>query len=75
MAKKKEEVVITGNVDAWKLICSAKSENFLKSTKAMGVTGGLLVQVSTQTKDGLAESVVFVPNGKIIEKDGIYTVA
>jgi len=74
MAKAKE-MVITGNIDSWKLICSAKGENLLKSTKAMQVVGGVVIQVSTETKVGLAESLVFVPHAKITEKDGAYTIA
>jgi formylmethanofuran dehydrogenase subunit D len=43
----------------------------MKSTKVMNVFGGCIVQVTTQNKDSIAESLVFVPhntfkNGKII---------
>ena len=59
--------------DVWHLLCkaSSKSEQWMKSTKVMNISGGCVVQVTTQNKDHIAESVVFIPynqfkNGKIV---------
>lgn len=59
---------VFGNGDAWKLICKASSteQGWMKSTKAMQVGDGCLVQVTTQQKnpDGswaIAEALAFVP--------------
>jgi len=66
---KVSDVEIYGE-DIWHLLCkaSSKSENWMKSTKVMNVHGGCLVQVTTQNKDSIAESVVFVPHNMF--KDG-----
>jgi hypothetical protein len=44
------DVVAVGNTDTWRLICKASShsQGWMKSTKAMGVHGGVVLQVSTQ---------------------------
>lgn len=57
------DIEVTGNPDAWQLICkaSSKSQGWMKSTKAMTLENGLLVQVSTQTREGVAEALTFVP--------------
>lgn len=62
------DVKFFGNGDRWKLLCKASSEaeGWMKSTKAMAVSGGCLVQVTTQQRnpDGsyaLAEALTFVP--------------
>ena len=61
-----------GNPDAWKLLCKASSEyeGWMKSTKAMQVHGGVLVQTTTQQRnpDGsysIADALAFVPNAVI----------
>lgn len=69
------DVEIWGDGDAWKLICKASSEKegWMKSTKAMRVSGtGCLVQVTTQQRnpDGswsIAEAVTFAPGAVIQE--------
>lgn len=62
------DVQVFGDGDAWQLICkaSSQSEGWMKSTKAMEVPGGCVIQVTTQQRnnDGsyaLAEAVTFVP--------------
>ena len=72
LKSKVSDVEIFGE-DIWHLLCkaSSKSENWMKSTKVMNVCGGCLVQITTQNKDKIAESVVFVPHnmfkgGKIV---------
>jgi|TARA_A200000113_G_C8849251_1_gene349665 hypothetical protein len=57
-----------GNKDAFQLICKASSasEGWMKSTKAMNIHGvGVLVQVSTQQGDNVAEALTFVPNAAV----------
>lgn len=68
------DVVFWGNGDAFKLISKASSEaeGWMKSTKAMYVGSGVLVQVTTQQRnpDGsyaAAEALTFVPGVKIYE--------
>lgn len=68
------DVKIVGNTDAFQLLfkASSQSEGWMKSTKAMKVPYGCIVQVSTQQRnaDGsysVAEAVVFVPGVKIVE--------
>ena len=68
------DVVIYGNVDAWELLCKASSEKegWMKSTKAMNVRNGCLVQVTTQQRnpDGsysLGEALTFVPSVSIYD--------
>lgn len=62
------DVKFFGDGDAWQLICKASSERegWMKSTKAMRLPNGCLVQVTTQQRnpDGsyaLAEALTFVP--------------
>lgn len=58
-----------GNPDLWVLICkaSSKSEKWMKSTKAMDVGSGCLVQVTTQQGDNVAEALCFIPYVSIHE--------
>jgi len=67
---------VVGNGDMFKLLCKASSQNegWMKSTKAMQVTGGCVVQVTTQQKnpDGsysLAEALTFVPDAVIVDDE------
>lgn len=74
-AKNVKDVKFFGNGDAWKLICKAWSEEegWMKSTKAMELPGGCLVQVSTQQDDIVAEALTFVPGVKLkIDENGFY---
>ena len=76
--KKVSDIEVFGDGDAWKLLCkaSSKSQGWMKSTKTMTVEGaGLLVQVSTQQGDNVAETITFVPgayvrDGKIYSNNG-----
>ena len=61
-----------GNGDMFQLLCkaSSKAEGWMKSTKAMEVPGGCVVQVTTQQRnpDGsyaVAEALTFVPDVRI----------
>ena len=62
-----------GDGDTFKLICKASSakERWMKSTKAMEIAGvGVVVQVTTQQGDNVAEALQFVPGAVIIPIDG-----
>jgi len=57
-----------GSTDMWELICkaSSESEGWMKSTKALELGNGCLVQTTTQQRnsDGsfvIAEALAFVP--------------
>ena len=63
-----KDIKVVGNGDLFQLLCKASSqaEGWMKSTKAMEVTGGCVVQVTTQQRnpDGsyaVAEALTFVP--------------
>ena len=63
---------IIGDGDLFKVLCkaSSESEGWMKSTKAMQLHNGCLVQVTTQQRnyDGsyaLSEALTFVPDVKI----------
>jgi len=64
--KNVKDIVIFGE-DLFKLLskASSKEEGWMKSTKAMEVPGGCVVQVTTQQGDNVAEAVCFVPGVKI----------
>lgn len=69
---KVKDVQIVGNPDAWVLICKASSQDlgWMKSTKAMQVLSGVIVQVTTQQKnnDGtyaIADAITFCKGVKI----------
>lgn len=63
------DIKFVGNTDMFQLLCksSSESEGWMKSTKAMNIGNGCIVQVTTQQKnpDGsyaVAEAVCFVPD-------------
>jgi hypothetical protein len=62
-----QNIEIYGNPDLFQLLFKAESSTFKKSTKAMQVTGGCIVQVTSEkiNEDGswsIAEGLTFVPN-------------
>ena len=66
------DIKVIGNGDMFKLLCKASSEKegWMKSTKAMEVVGGCVVQVTTQQRnpDGsyaVAEALTYVPHVQI----------
>ncbi len=70
----KEKVDISGDPDQLQLLFSAtaKSRAWKKSTKAMTVPGGCVVQVSTEYVNpggsrSVAEAVTFVPNVEVVK--------
>ncbi len=64
--KNVKDIVIFGE-DLFKLLskASSQSEDWMKSTKAMEVPGGCIVQVTTQQGDNVAEALCFVPGVEI----------
>ena len=67
------DIQVTGNGNLFQVLCkaSSKAQGWMKSTKAMAVHGGCVVQVTTQQKnpDGsysVAEALTFVPNVQIV---------
>ena len=74
--KNVKDIRIVGNGDMFALLCKASSENegWMKSTKAMEVPGGCVVQVTTQQRNvdesyAVAEAVTFVPGVKLGEDE------
>jgi len=70
------DIKVVGNGDMFRLLCKASSqaEGWMKSTKAMEVVGGCVVQVTTQQKnsDGsyaVAEALAYVPGVKIADDE------
>jgi hypothetical protein len=68
------DIKVVGNGDMFRLLCKASSqkEGWMKSTKAMELHNGCLVQVTTQQKnpDGsysIAEALQFVPDVQIVD--------
>ena len=68
------DIVKFGNADMFQLLCkaSSKAEGWMKSTKAMAVPGGAVVQVTTQQRnpDGsyvVAEALTFVPGVQVVD--------
>ena len=57
------DIKIHGDPSIWVCLCksSSEEEGWMKSTKAMAVPGGVLVQVSTQQGDHVAEALAYVP--------------
>lgn len=65
-----KDLQVVGDGDMFKLLCKASSEaeGWMKSTKAMEISGvGCIVQVTTQQGDNPAEAAVFVPDVKIAD--------
>ena len=69
------DIEIIGD-DLWQVLCkaSSKDQGWMKSTKAMDITNGCLIQVTTQqvNPDGsysLAEAITFIPDTKIVKNE------
>ena len=67
--KKVNDIQVVGNGDTFQLLCkaSSKSQEWMKSCKAMQVPGGCVVQVTTQQYGNVAEALTFVPNVTIVD--------
>lgn len=71
LINKVPDVVVIGNPDTWLLIAkaSSKSQGWMKSTKAMEILGlGVVIQVTTENANGVAEALTFVPGACIKSK-------
>ena len=73
--KNVKDIVFWGNGDTFKLIskASSQSEGWMKSTKAMDTNNGVVIQVTTQQRNGdgsysIAEALTFIPDARIYEK-------
>ena len=64
-----KDIVFWGDGDTFKLISKASSvaEGWMKSTKAMQMPTGCVIQVTTQQGDNIAEALTFVPGARLIE--------
>jgi hypothetical protein len=73
-AKEKiNDLQFVGNGDLFQLLAkaSSKSQGWMKSTKAMEVPGGVVVQVTTQNGSNVAEAVTYVPGVRVgVDADG-----
>jgi hypothetical protein len=74
--KNVSDVSIVGNGDMFQLLCKASSqeEGWMKSTKAMQIPNGCIVQVTTQQRNpngsyAVAEALTFVPNVMIVNDE------
>ena len=68
-----KDLIVFGDGDTFKLICKASSakEGWMKSTKAMEIAGvGVVLQVTTQQGDNVAEALQLIPGAVIIPIDG-----
>ena len=56
-------VQVHGDPSKWICLCKAwcEPEGWMKSTKVMNCLSGILVQVSTQQGDNVAEALSYVP--------------
>ncbi len=63
------DIQVVGNGDLWQLLSKASSKEggWMKSTKAMEIQNyGVVLQVTTQQGENVAESLVSIPNVKIV---------
>ena len=76
--QKVSDVKIVGNVDMWRLLSKASSDEqgWMKSTKAMELPGGIgcVVQVTTQQRNidltySVAEAIAYVPGVRIADDE------
>jgi hypothetical protein len=63
-----KDIEIVGNTDLFELICkaSSKAEGWMKSTKAMQLSRGVVLQVTTQQGDNVAEALTYLPGATIM---------
>lgn len=72
-ATKTPDITVVGNGDMWQLLCKSSSakDGWQKSTKAMQVPGGCVVQVTTRQKSGggwtIAEALTYVSGVQIVK--------
>lgn len=71
------DIELYGVGDLFKCLSKAwsRAEGWMKSTKAMNVPGGVVIQVSTQQGDHVAEALTFVPGVAVVEDGDAYALA
>lgn len=80
MPAEDEDLKKHGNPDQLRLMFKVQSESWVKSTKAMNVPGGCLVQMSTDRKQKngrwvSAKTSTFLPNAHVApDEDGNFTI-
>jgi hypothetical protein len=70
--KQVSDVKVFGNGDLFRLLSKASSqkEKWMKSTKAMEIENrGVVLQVTTQQGEQVAEALAFIPGAKVGEDD------
>lgn len=71
------DVQYHGTPGTWRLVFKAWSdeEGWMKSTKAMAIDAGVLVQVSTQQGGSVAEALDFIPGARLTDNpDGTVSI-
>lgn len=69
-AKEKiNDIEVVGNGNLWQLLCkaSSKSQGWMKSTKGLQTKEGVVLQVTTQQGNEIAEALTFVPGVVIVD--------
>lgn len=72
-----KDIQFYGEGDLFKCLSKAWSveEGWMKSTKAMNVPNGVVIQVSTQQGSNVAEALTFVPGMRVAATDkGTYVI-
>jgi hypothetical protein len=70
-AANNRKILVEGDPDAMALLFKVESDNWMKSTKAMEVPGGCIVQVSTRmgplgSEASVAEALEFVAGARLV---------
>ena len=67
--QKISDIKVVGDGNLFQLLCkaSSKEQGWMKSTKAMDVGHGCVVQVTTQQGDNISEALTFVPDVTIVD--------
>jgi len=63
------DITVCGDGDMFQLLCkaSSKSQGWMKSTKAMVAPGGVVLQVTTQQGENVAEALTYIPDATIVD--------
>lgn len=73
-----KDIIFWGDGDMFKLMgkASSKAENWMKSTKCMKSPNGVVLQVTTQQGNNVAEAVTFIPGvtiKEVLDDQGVVT--
>lgn len=74
LSKKVSDVEVFGNPELFQLVSkvSSASEKWMKSTKVCNLPKGVLVQVTTQQGDNVAEALEYIPGTHFSKKVGFF---